>query len=817
MSKHLFLLAAFFSLQLSAMEIDSVLREKMIREGQLEMCNLLEHNAHAAPEDKRFLVVIDGDPNGVNYTREYQINTTEDILDQQTIDAINDTLAATYAKYGIEMYVIMMKSFNLLFQTPLPAYPTAIDIFTTRLYDETSNINTLRATHTDLTYQIAYGSMARTKDYLVYSRAEYKSNYAPGKIGAWNLIKTIPIYGTTTTYPKLDELRTNFQLRTNNDPDVMQAGLYHSLKAASVHFYETARYMNAKGAIMATLIPSGLIDIFDQFQDTHDWSNLTVQERIHSLSVFSGFAMGGNGLSNEEYYACKITETTPKEQASDFLSQITFVSSLNSNSAYTGDKPNMSLLTVLVDRIDDVLLGGDNYNRFIRGLTKVSLSNKSFVDSHLPSTDQQWLDRQIYWHDNYNYLHAPIGTHRYQVVLKEDGNVEVQRQIVSKHQLLPGNANSIAPYRAVWDSGYAFNTLNPFDLVLITNRSSLAMIQVAGATPNQPYLAPAIILKYCKDKEFNTQTITTVAVVLSAVAVVTGPAAIIGAVHAGNTALALFEGIQFVGAYADLVANSNSSQEVKDCVNSFNVIVGVWGITRIAVSSARYTVDYLSGVKAGVMNPIPVSVAETYRTRYNAVKNNLEDISAEGQEQLRRMDDLMAREVVAVANIMEVARGTSKAEFINSVGDFSGGANAQLADQAWTLWKNEDWASLEQLFITNQLNKYNNIIYPPNNGAINIERIALNPIEFGNNLVIDRYGPPTGKFASPINTPFPQRALPYPNNNLIANKYKVLKSIPNVERSLIIPWFGQPGLGIQYKFEFSIQYYIDNEFLEVIH
>jgi len=41
MSKHLFLLAAFFSLQLSAMEIDSVLREKMIREGQLEMCNLL--------------------------------------------------------------------------------------------------------------------------------------------------------------------------------------------------------------------------------------------------------------------------------------------------------------------------------------------------------------------------------------------------------------------------------------------------------------------------------------------------------------------------------------------------------------------------------------------------------------------------------------------------------------------------------------------------------------------------------------------------------------------------------------------------------
>ena len=81
------------------------------------------------------------------------------------------------------------------------------------------------------------------------------------------------------------------------------------------------------------------------------------------------------------------------------------------------------------------------------------------------------------------------------------------------------------------------------------------------------------------------------------------------------------------------------------------------------------------------------------------------------------------------------------------------------------------------------------------------------PLDFNENLIIDRYGATAGKFTAPANTPFGQRALPSSYESQIPQKYKVLKAIPNVEEGRIIPWFNQPGLGTQYKLEKSVQYY----------
>ena len=172
------------------------------------------------------------------------------------------------------------------------------------------------------------------------------------------------------------------------------------------------------------------------------------------------------------------------------------------------------------------------------------------------------------------------------------------------------------------------------------------------------------------------------------------------------------------------------------------------------------------------------------------------------------------REVVQGAG--DFIRGVNKSDFLNSVGDFANGANAQLSEQAWALWKNENWVELENLFNTNNLNKYNGLSFPPNNGAVNIIKKTLDPSDFNGNLVIDRYGATTGKFTAPANTPFPERALPSSYANQTPQKYKVLKPIPNVEEGQIIPWFNQPGLGIQYKLEKSVQYYIDEGYLQII-
>ena len=169
-----------------------------------------------------------------------------------------------------------------------------------------------------------------------------------------------------------------------------------------------------------------------------------------------------------------------------------------------------------------------------------------------------------------------------------------------------------------------------------------------------------------------------------------------------------------------------------------------------------------------------------------------------------------------VNNEKNLVRGVTRSDFIATVGDFSDGANAKIADQAWELWIQQKWSELELFFNTNNINKYNGIVFPPNNGAINVVKKTLDPGDFYENLVIDRYGPPTGKFTASANTPFPQRALPSSYESQTPQKYKVLKPIPNVEEGQIIPWFNQPGLGIQYKLEKPVQYYIDEGFLQII-
>jgi hypothetical protein len=75
--------------------------------------------------------------------------------------------------------------------------------------------------------------------------------------------------------------------------------------------------------------------------------------------------------------------------------------------------------------------------------------------------------------------------------------------------------------------------------------------------------------------------------------------------------------------------------------------------------------------------------------------------------------------------------------------------------------------------------------------------------------MIDRYGGPSGYFASPKGTPFGARALPDEALEKPYLQYEVLKPV-NVNSGKATPWFGQPGLGTQYEFSKSIQQLIDD-------
>jgi SPP1 gp7 family putative phage head morphogenesis protein len=101
-------------------------------------------------------------------------------------------------------------------------------------------------------------------------------------------------------------------------------------------------------------------------------------------------------------------------------------------------------------------------------------------------------------------------------------------------------------------------------------------------------------------------------------------------------------------------------------------------------------------------------------------------------------------------------------------------------------------------------------IYPLNNGGIG--KAKRNTLKIG--TFIDRYGYNGGKYVSPRGIEFTKRALSRKTDMENYHVFKVIKDI-EVEYSIIAPWFGEEGLGVQYKFDKVIEELL-NDFLEEV-
>jgi hypothetical protein len=121
----------------------------------------------------------------------------------------------------------------------------------------------------------------------------------------------------------------------------------------------------------------------------------------------------------------------------------------------------------------------------------------------------------------------------------------------------------------------------------------------------------------------------------------------------------------------------------------------------------------------------------------------------------------------------------------------------QYSDGTWNKYGDPNWKWDEQA---------------PNHGALNgVER----DVHVGTGTVIDRYGESHGSFLSPDGTPYPQRGLPADNLAKNYHRYQVLQPLP-AKAGVIAPAFGEPGLGLQYRLDKSVQWYIDNGYLREI-
>ncbi|GAB2896705.1 hypothetical protein GCM10022245_34820 [Streptomyces mayteni] len=100
--------------------------------------------------------------------------------------------------------------------------------------------------------------------------------------------------------------------------------------------------------------------------------------------------------------------------------------------------------------------------------------------------------------------------------------------------------------------------------------------------------------------------------------------------------------------------------------------------------------------------------------------------------------------------------------------------------------------------------------YPPLNGfTTTVEGqtitadITPKTLEFGD--LVDRFGPPSGRFLSPAGVLFAERALPPDALNPVGDEHHVdyhcyeVRDDITVEAGSARPWFDQPGGGAQYR------------------
>jgi len=130
------------------------------------------------------------------------------------------------------------------------------------------------------------------------------------------------------------------------------------------------------------------------------------------------------------------------------------------------------------------------------------------------------------------------------------------------------------------------------------------------------------------------------------------------------------------------------------------------------------------------------------------------------------------------------------------------------------MFKNKQWSELESMFNSQGINGG----WPPNRGAISSTEISLSPGQ-----KIDRYGGffdsktgefrDLGTFSAPADVPFENRALPASVLDKPYEKYEVLKEIPSVKAGKAIPWFGQPGEGVQYELPLPVEEVVSGGYL----
>ena len=604
-------------------------------------------------------------------------------------DTLESHLKKLYSSYHVEAYLILLNYFTLKMKYELKGNYTVDDIFNSNLLNDTLNIQELKNQHEMITNGIAYtqGIFADTSARIVLSVGVYKGLAADSIATTYFCSKIKPNKNNGYISKQVAPLLYSYLQYTDADP---KDGSFAYPRYHVSSLEKAVASSRQKAKILQTLTVPGMIGILEQFSGMADYAALSVEERLHIMSVLLTEKLRGDYMINQngEGAVIKILESTPPAQVEDLLAGLEKPSTLNSNSNYEGDKTNKKPIIVRLDKeVDDKLLfvGGANYTRMMTALKNLIVSSPKFTDKLVAIlSNPDTLDAHtVQWKFADIGGHVDIGfTEVDDVDLNDAGNVIVsQSKVIGKTERQNPAGDDMGGYDLDWDFNVPDKVFHPFDLIAFTNFTDLGILNdAAEVKKGEMVFVPAVFLEYADHKKLADEITTGVVTVIDVATLVTGPGAVVSAVGWIRKGFVIYT---MANAAANLAMNATPPEmrdsgfvEVLDMSNKVMLVIGATQLVKGGIKTipaAIRTAKSISG-KLGrdmALNFVmAVMRAEDRMKSLNSASKVVDEIFAlrnriVSEWKIRTGEDLIAAARAALPNaIIKFKAGWSKAKVL---------------------------------------------------------------------------------------------------------------------------------------------------------
>ncbi|RAJ88285.1 hypothetical protein CLV59_1011055 [Chitinophaga dinghuensis] len=572
-----------------AAEIDSAWFHQLVDKASVSLRNTVLRNealkAQGREREMSFVVTVtDGEKVGPPYLMDNGIDGNKSALttfEKERVE-LEDRLKKIYTAENVEAYVLMLNCFDVKLKRLL-ADSISVEWLFNKASSDYSDIPDLKALHDRFTQavlisrQIFKDSAPRILLSTGVYRIARRDNEGRPVSDNYYYFKPTPNPSNKLATEDITPLLYRY-LRENNPKDGSALEYANFQVAALEKAIHSSKY---KASILSTFDVSDMIAILNNFSSAVDYKGLSLEERVHIISVLLTEHLKGNyGLfQNGEGAVMKIFNTVPPEQTEGFFT------ALEAPTRIVKDASNhYPLIYRLLDEMDDALLfaGGNNYTNLIVAVKNLLIQSPKFGAraQAISSTPEKLLQHCIRWKGDGAYL---PGDRKYTVKLLESGQVQIDTRIVLEtHAITAGEDQELAG--ATWTNyvpgSDQTNIFSPFELIGFTNLSKQSFLNpLSGAKNDSMAFMPAIFLDYAIKKKANMDLQKAGFMLLDLATLATGYGGIIAAASDIRKAIVIFN---MGTATLNITANTFEEQlegtrfhEVVDAANMLMLAVGV--------------------------------------------------------------------------------------------------------------------------------------------------------------------------------------------------------------------------------------------------